>query len=362
MKKLVFRIFILIFPLLIVQLLVFYLLLKTGELTKVETVLERNFKIYGLAYSDVQQEFQYKKLKNLNETNKKIDILVIGGSRTLQFRDLMFNQPFYNAGVIMFNFRDLEFLTEAILALKPKIIIIGCEQYFFNKNFSMFDTLSEYNSSSKFNYKAILTNFVADYFKQKFTLNEIKDSNNEFIGLSAIVKKSGFRPDGSHNYEETEKQYGLPGELFKDISGRIDSKVARYERVQEISTLAVERLRTFLHKCHKNNITVVGFLPSWPKAIIEKLKKDGNYNPYFLELPEILNKEFLSLDNNYFYNFTDIEKYGATDYEFYDGHHASEKIYARMLKYMYLNPKLKEYLNIKNINSIINSKHRFGLN
>jgi hypothetical protein len=70
----------------------------TGELSNPDKIISyqsKNNILYGLAYSN---PVKYFKLKNVEY--KKPEIISLGTSRVLQFRDFFFKKPglFYNSG------------------------------------------------------------------------------------------------------------------------------------------------------------------------------------------------------------------------------------------------------------------------
>jgi hypothetical protein len=359
MKKLLYKLLILQFPLIIfgiISLPAFKTLYQSGELMKVESVIKKNPRLYGPAYIQTDQEYKFKMLDHIPHAG----VLVVGGSRCMQFRKEMFKGSFYNAGGLTLNFKDLNFTTQKIIRLKPKVIILACEQYFFNENFYLFNQISDYSASENINILNVVYHLDEDWFKGKISpFMPIPDS---MIGINSIVKKNGFRRDGSRNYNEIPETYRPSAELFKDINRRIRNKNYRYEKVDAISGEALAELKKFLNACRDNHIQVIAYLPPWPSATIEALKADGSYNPYFSQLPESLKDVFNEYPSHQFYDFTYPVSLGATDEEFFDGHHASEKTYARMLKSIYEHDGLlKKYIDSDYTERVIQSPQRFGL-
>ena len=366
MKKLITNIVLLGLPatvFLIFGSVVLYYLDVNGDTISTEEIIKKNPTIYGTAYVDYNQPFKYNKVSKLKNT----DVLVIGGSRSMQFNSLMFTKSFYNGGGLILNFADLEFCSDMIINTKPKIIIIGLEQYFFNPSFSLFNTLSNYEADKKNNKIGIIGNVIKDLIARRLKLSELlKEYPAEkklALGLRAILHGGGFGSDGKQIYPLNVSQLASPSILFKDIENRINAKNNRYEAIENVSSLAIKRLEIFLLKCDKANIRVIGYLPPWPIQIQEKLKNDGHYDKYFEALPQKIVPIFQKNSSSLFFNFTDISNIGGVDEEFYDGHHPSEKIYCRKLKYIYdhSNEEIQSAINLEYINSIINNNKRFGL-
>ncbi|MFL5729584.1 MAG: hypothetical protein ACJ75J_08885, partial [Cytophagaceae bacterium] len=179
---------------------------------------------------------------------------------------------------------------------------------------------------------------------------------------NAAFKRNGFRRDGSRNYSEVPETYRPYQELFSDINKRIRNKNYRYEKVGAVSKEALADLKKFLDACAKSDIKVIAYLPPWPPSTINMLKDDGAYEPYFTVLPGNLKKIVEAHSSFRFYDFTYGSALGASDEEFYDGHHASEKTYARMLKSMLeKDSSFNSIIDRSHIEEIIKSPQRFGL-
>jgi len=332
-----------VLPLFLALLFPLFVLTKGGEFFLLETVerIQRNPEhliLYGPAYSDYQM-----KLKYLGVRNRKPRLIALGTSRVMQFRSQFFNQDvtFYNAGGGVARGEDLKaFLDRLPLDAQPEVILLGLDQNFFNHQWvrnsekrsidTMFleddiEPLQILRTRWKRVYK--------DYFEGKFTLGDIIRADRSLIGLSAIMKRSGFRNDGSYMHglmikEPHNPEYNDDYE-FIDTMRRIDNGNKRFEYGTEIRQESVAELKEFLAECKRRRIHVSAFLPPYAHAVHEKMRSmEGRYE-YIWKLHSEISPVF----EKYGYkiqDYSDMSVLGAGDEEALDGFHGSEKAYLRL--------------------------------
>lgn len=336
LKKFLTRSFLFLLPLILFFGCLTFILLAAGELVSIKEIvrMQKNSEdqiLLGLAYSNPDIYF---KTESALERSPKI--LVLGASRTMQFRSLFFKNPdeFYNAGGAVEKIEDFnKFLEKLPFGKEPKIIIIGLDHHFFNPNINNF----EENSAEKPKFWGVWQNgikgLIKDYLKRKFSLAEIISSRqgSEKFGLNAIINNDGFLNDGSYHYTKyIVNPESNPDYQFKDTLLRIDTGTRRFQYSNEVSEKAIEELDGFLKSAKERNIYIVGFLPPYAHLVYEKMSSMGDKYGYIKKL----DNELSPLFSNYgfkFYDFSDINSAGSSDKEAIDGFHGSEKTYVRML-------------------------------
>lgn len=264
------------------------------------------------------------------------DILVLGTSRTMQFRRSFFNPAFsfYNAGGGVAHIHEfLPFLKYT--EVKPKVLIIALDQYFFNPHW---ETLTippcsyEYNNSAT---TILLQNLFQLYRKigtGKIDWSRLHDSKN--IGLLAKIEGDGFRDDGSYFYNQLiKKPFKSPDYCFKDTYHRIEEGRSRFEYGEVVNGEFVEILGELLAYCYQNSIQVVAYLPPYAPAVWKYMTQSEEYKEKYHYLTQIYDS-LRPLFEKYHYvlfDFSDGGLVGSRDAEFIDGFHGSEKTYLRMM-------------------------------
>lgn len=328
-------------------------------------IYKNNDYLIGFAYSE--KNYLYLKFKEIEHRNS-FDIIALGSSRVLQFRDKMFNCTFYNAGNTISSIADFKpFIESFLIPKKPKIVIITLDQWMFNANW---ENLANYSGSTKiikasFTKNASLRTIFkvwSDLLKGKYGF-EILSSNSKSlkkIGLNAIVNSKGFRRDGSYDYgnlifqlltnDSTANDYG-----YSDTYSRINNGIRRFEYGSEVNDMSIKALNDLLAFCKKNDIYVVAILPPFADKVNLKMKQSGNY----LYMDSIYSKSVPIFEKYNFelWDMTSLSCCESNDNEVIDGFHGSEVTYIRMLKYMVENgSKLKDFTNLEKLKKDIKNR------
>ena len=368
MKKFLFKTIVFLLPYAILFAFLGMLLSLNGELDSIEKIidsqiLDKNI-LYGPAYTVPCPTYKLKSV-----IKKGPEIIALGSSRVMQFRDKFFTlspEKFYNAGRGANKIKDFKDFLEKIPKDKmPKVVIMGLDPNFFNPNWDSAEeedsALTHINQRKKNPIFLVnSTSFIRDTVRGK-TLNKsnyigLDDGLKKYspIGYNAKNNGNGFRSDGSYCYG---KYFSNPENgddwKFKDTFKRIKEGNRRFEYSEKISSEAIEELEEFLEFCEIKGIYVIGFLSPYAKVIYDKMISMDEYK-YLKTLFEDLDSVFKKYKYPV-YDFIDIASFGSNDSEVIDGFHGSEVAYLRLFILMaeqeevlqkYTNPqKLKEYLN-----------------
>ncbi|HEY3308708.1 MAG TPA: hypothetical protein VGJ93_09660 [Desulfuromonadaceae bacterium] len=356
MWKLIIKITVLVAPYALYFAIPFFVILGTNELYLdldriILKVTEGNRYLIGLGFDETP--YRYLKFKTLASLPKQ-DIVAIGSSRVLTFRDKMFSQSsFYNAGYTVDTIDDFStFLSLVPNDKVPGTIIIGIDQWMFNTrytqdtrklhqnsyiNLNVFDFNTLVSAAPKI-YKNIYNGTLSiatmlDSYKSELA-PDISEFKCKKIGFNAHINSTGFLNDGSIYYGKqiadlisgckTANDYN-----FEDTFNRIRTGSARFQYGSEVDTASIHQLENFLDICKKKNICVVAFLPPLADKVYTEMISSGKYK-YISLLP----KKLGSIFNRYgfeFYDFTTIASTGSTDNEALDGFHGSEAVYMNIL-------------------------------
>ena len=220
---------------------------------------------YLIGYAYNEQNYKYLKYKTiLTQANKYI--WALGSSRVLQFRKEMFDLPFYNAGYTISSLFDFkQFMKNIPVNKYPKILIIGLDQWMFNKNwdnlkkkivkdFTTNTTIGYNKQNSKALYKVYYDYFIS----KKIKIQSLKEKNSNFIpiGLNAFMNSRGLRNDGSFYYgmriKKLLKNDSTANDLlYEDTFDRIEYGDRRFEYASDINPKSLIILDSFLNFCKK---------------------------------------------------------------------------------------------------------------
>lgn len=303
-------------------------------------------KNYLIGYAYNQENYRF--LKQIELQNKdSISIIALGSSRVLQFRQQMFNQPFYNAGYTISSIADfLPFVEFHLKNKKPNILIIGLDQWMFNEDW---DDLANYSNTNEpkdysFKYKPTIKTLFSVWFdiiSRKYGVeilkNDLKNSNLSKIGLNAIVNNKGFKKDGSFYYgDQIEKLIKKDSTVddfeYFDTYSRIAKGNRRFQFGENINSKSLEALNDFLTYCKSRDIYIVAFLPPYANAVNLKMKQTGKYT-YLNQIYPEANKLFEKF-NFELWDLSDLNTFNSNDSETIDGFHGGEVSYLKMLIYM----------------------------
>lgn len=332
-----------------------------GTETAIKKQLEGNV-LYGSA---LREDPSYLKFAIIEE--KKPDILILGSSRVMQFRQKFFYNSMYTMGGLVISLNDITNIWEEVEKIyKPKIIIIGVDMWWFNPQYSMMN--EEHFKKSNLlnedeNLKIFINNRIYMYrrfwneivFNNRFRnicINNNIDKNNKLgyqdkdtIGASALYKRAGYRIDGSYFYGyEFMNEIENPNHL-KSIE---KNKLSRLKRTDFIDKNNLIAFKNLIHRIKKENVEVVVFLPPFPEEVYDLLS-NTNKSGILLKEFEYNIKNICKEEQVSFYNFGNMAWLDSSDNEALDGLHGSERTYAKLVLKMRNDKILGSYINEKYI-------------
>lgn len=338
----VIKLLILFMPLIFIFLSTMSILYLSKEVLRINNILINKMSkndsfLFGLAYSN-----QDKYFKNKLVINSKPDIIALGTSRVMQFRNYFFsnNSNFVNAGGGVSILKEfLPFLKKIDPHITPKVIIISLDQYFFNDNWNNKHKFSELDYDKSLNippspisiFLSSYSQIIQDLYNDKIELDKLfKSDKPKPIGMTAIMKSDGFRPDGSYRYKSkiTSKEKWSDYQ-FKDTFKRIEHGTSRFEYGNSVSQSGLNDLDLLLAYCKNKKIYVIGFLPPYAPEIIKKLRDKGSSYEYLWRIDHDVSPIFKKYSYGFF-DFTDMSGFDSKDSEFIDGFHGSEVTYAKL--------------------------------
>ncbi|TWW12143.1 hypothetical protein E3A20_03570 [Planctomyces bekefii] len=321
-----------------------FVLTVSGEFAPVESVVERQLEshplLFGTAYGE--EKFRYKLLAT---QARRAEVLALGTSRVMTFRDVFFSRPqsFFNAGGGVTALGEFAGFLELLPAnAVPKVVIVGLDHWYFNSRWKVDPrTLADY--STKLEPTAIFfekwKTVLSDLFVyRKYSVQKLFEGVHSFdaVGLAAKVKRDGYLNDGSRYYGNIAFNYDDPSVNFdigfKDTLSRISLDASRFEWGDSVDEGALQTLRKFVHTARGMGVRVVSILPPFAPKVWRAMRESGRYS-YIDRLPDVLSR-FCQSEDCEFYDFSDGATFGSFDDEFVDGFHGGEKTMGRLLRVM----------------------------
>jgi hypothetical protein len=378
MKKFLTLIIFFSAPLLITFLLPFLILYHSKEnFVDIDNfILNNSNKEYLVGYLYNEKNYSYLKFQSICERDK-VDVLALGSSRVLQFREEMFIKPFFNAGYTIGRVSDFSvFLSKIPDSKLPKYLLLGLDQWMFNKTWNKINkpklTLDWSRNSSmsiESGFNATIK-FYKDIVKGKIDLTHLfqerPNDNSELIGLNAILNHTGFRNDGSMYYgkqiERLLKSDSVNYDfIYKESFDRIKKGNNRFEYGEEIDSKAISDLDSFLSYCNAKGIKVIGIIQPYSDKVFTEMIISKNYK-YIDKLSSHINPVFNKY-NYEIYSYNSTKKCDSSDTEMIDGFHGGEVVYLRMiLDILSQNSELNSVCDLKRLNDdLLKRKNRYLL-
>lgn len=289
--------------------------------------------------------FTYKAL-NLQE--RAPEIVVLGSSRSQQYRAEMFNtQPeaFYNAGLTATNVLDMQTLFAYVRRDEsaPKILILMLDQTNFyesaylqnlNRPIQWDSLVTQRLLVGTANTSVSLLTGEYSFFDlppQAVTIPRLlarQDPVNggTALGLTAILYGAGYRYDGS-------RQLGTA--VTSNITARfqqhqqaLEAGLYMFYPSDDFSPTNIRIVETMLQEAQSAGITVIGVFPSYAPSFAARMLASGKYG-YIADSAAYLTTLFQAYEG-YFFDFTDARLLASSDAEFYDAYHPAELLTLRM--------------------------------
>lgn len=329
-----------------------------GEFRDVDLIIQKqrddHSVLYGTGYNP---QTIYYKLENANFY--QAEVITLGTSRVMQFKSDYFEDKFYNCGgAVGGNFDEyLNFVKN--LKYKPKIIILGMDEWIFNSEWNHSCTAYQDYAPIELterNTLVMLTKIIEDFIQGSWRLAEI-DNYAMNYGFNGRIRDNGYLWDGSYYegniYRGAEYQDNY---RFVDTYSRIDENRSRFEWGDHIDNKTVRLLENLLKFCKDNDIKVIGFAPPFAPSVYDKMMESGQYG-YIHEISPVCEEVFAKYDFEY-YSYMDGMILGMDDTYFLDGFHGSEVVYGCVIQDMIAEGSgISKYVNEEKLNKLIEERY-----
>ena len=307
---------------------------RAGEFAPVSDIVRQQMSeasVYGSAIHE--DGFDYK--MELVAAAKPA-VIALCSSRVLQFRQSFFTDGFINAGRAMNNPEEgLVFMQTLVGRHKPKVVIIGADFWWFNPNWH-YVRRPVRNTSLNLAMLHLVESWVwdgkvdaADLWRVA-VLGELGNDliRRSNIGVAAIKRGNGYRPDGSRDYG---LRYSGGDPTFDDAGfanslSRIDRGDSQFEYAERADADRIDGINKLLKYLISEDITPVVVMPPLARRVLDKMATRGADYGYFADM-----RKYAARHEMEAYDFTEPESLGADDCEFVDGFHGGEVVYQRLL-------------------------------
>lgn len=330
MKKFLKTILLFLLPIALTAGLFYAALLRSGELcdthAAAQSLAEGEPLFMGLAYRD-----DTRAIKQLVASEKKAELLVLGTSRSMQFRGGFFEtDSFYNAGgAVAFAPDFLPFLQSLPKDALPSRLLVVLDQYFYNESWGAKEQWpgEKPYTFTKAQGSAYLWRAMQNYASGRFSLKNALFPQENTLGLAAAGRGSGFYPDGSYSYGRQALDPSLGSDVgFQDTYQRIFLGTNRFEFGDTPCAFDLAATEELLAFCKENGIQVTAVLPPYAPSVYQRMESSGKYG-YLDALMPALKPVFEQYGFEIF-DYTYLPE--TNDAQYIDGFHGSDRVYAAL--------------------------------
>lgn len=279
--------------------------------------------IIGMGYGEVNNEY----LKMTNVNYYKPEIITIGASVCMQYKDFFFNTSFYNTGRSSYLFSQYSnFLSHINDDALPKIIILDLSHRNFNR-----EEIDEQYPIIKTDYSVVESLKFNKINPLRLMLNcsHYMTVCDNRLGSAALFQDSGFLQDGSYYYGNVYKDYG---KNIEDIKISVDNEdFVWLTESPDIDPSALESLDRFLSLCDEKDIFVIGSIPPIAVSVLPYIEnhKDDTCRYVYQIYPEA--KKIFDKYGYEIYDYTDLRSFEIDDSYFVNWIHGGEVSFLRMV-------------------------------
>jgi hypothetical protein len=335
-------------------------LLAAGELTSIEDVAAIQQQKGGLYGTALHPNVYPYKLELF--ATRKPEIVVIGSSRVLQFRQDQFSRPFANLGRTINYPAEAVKLVQDMLAIgTPRIVLFGIDHYWLNPAYTTAPDFRTHNlrggsltpDALMAPFRWLLDGRVSPRTYRSFLAGNtpVAPNGEPLIGIQAIQNGAGFGPDGSWYYDHY--IYGRraaedPG--FRDTLRRITTSSSQFRHGSAIDPDRVEELETAIRLLRQAGAHVITFVPPMSERVRREMELLEDAYGY-----AGLAREALAALHTPHADLLDGDAVGIEDCEFVDGFHVGDVGIARLLVALARNPEsqLADVVDLAHLRDVI---------
>lgn len=278
----------------------------------------------------------------INKLSEAKDIIVIGSSRSMQVRDELFTDTFFNNSVPGAVIEDYIAITQ-LYALNDKLpqkVILGVDPWAFNINHGQerWKSYQEYYQSFMEN-NNIITEKIRLFFS-RFSTNASKllsvkyfqgsieyflfsDNNFDYFPTKKEKISSKIKlNDGSLIYDKTYRNV-TKKEIERKAKNYINGTLYSIEDFSEINDIYLEQFKDLINFYKIKNVEVILYLPPYHPIVYDYIVNNKKYE--MVKIVESYLKKFGFENNIQIIGSYNPNIFKLESKDFYDGMHPKEK-------------------------------------
>ncbi len=305
------------------------LLLRSGEYLPLDAIIEKQEKTGGIYGSAVlMRGFYYKqRLYDL----RKPEIVTLGSSRVLGFRQQDFAKPFVNMGGLSDLEEVIEITESSFKTHAPKMVILGIDFWWFHpqaENRAINRSPADSGISANDLFQPL--NWLATGRVTWSQAWNILRGTSPDIGIAGVTQQDGFDAAGAHYYTSTVTGSRQPEDFqFALNMAKVKKGEKKYAHGDTLSELQFKKLGELLDLLQEKKIHVVMFVPPIAERVYREMEKTHGYK-YVTELRARL-ATLAAARHIPFFDYHGGGPAGTQECEFVDTHHGGTVVYQRML-------------------------------
>ena len=344
------------------------LLIKSSETSSYDKLISsqlKNNSVWGAFIENDEYKYKLKLLETI-----KPEIVTVGSSRVLQFRQSMFDKKFVNFGR-GWEYCDPLGLAELLVSKKVKYVIWGldhwhyknnaCTGYFKNKSLSAAINTSSENkiiSPKVFSVWSKIFNNKIPFIKA-LSYVALPSNNNELLGLKAIFSNTGgTAPDGSYYYFNNYINEDLMRK--KRNKSLFEMKSVYGGEAENVSSYMFNQFEMAIELLKKNNINVVYLLMPLPEEHIAIFDSSTKFS--YLKKTRKLLTTIMEKHDALYYDLLEPKTIGSSTKDFLDTIHPSDACIAKVMTFLVEHVQfIHNIANTSYIQKILHKSSKEGL-
>ncbi|MCW5751308.1 MAG: hypothetical protein KIT81_09180 [Alphaproteobacteria bacterium] len=292
---------------------------------------------------------------------EKPEIVVLGSSRVMMFRQEFFSRPMLNFGGAV---KSVETLDAVVSRLRergrPSLAIVGVDYWWFNVRRDDDDALDDIADSANLTLKDLVQPAVW-LWERKLRMADLTDLLKSLgeaplgVGFAAKFLGAGFQKDGSYIYGAT--THGAtpsPDPQFRRTLRRSTGPKSKFTLDFTFSEEEFHELSTAMRKLGELAGQVIVLLPPVAEPVLTNHMPEARRG--LDRLIELIRAEGWPLAE-----YTDPTRYGSDACEFIDGMHGGVVTYARLsLDMARSDPSLGRYFDMARLEAMVRERAGFA--
>lgn len=295
--------------------------------------------------------FDYPDYKLSETLRRRPQLLILGSSTVMQWRDELFSGCtsisgcFYNAGGAMVTLRDgLEFMRRLGKDTAPRVLLLGLNVWHLNPDaddpshnkhvktdISLGDPLRRLDFALGVS-RGMIVNAAQDRELDALLIGRTPMPADE-RGVTAVLRGSGFRSDGSYDYGDAERERvsaQAPAERSELVRSQIQRSCCRFESFSHPDEVSLQELDDLLNVANALGTQVVAFIPPMSELVVRAMDAQPGLRDGVSRAKAGFAAEFAHRGVSFVDAGTPTDL-GCVEEQMWDGIHPSEVCDARML-------------------------------